>query len=822
MTPEVEIPFQPARVILQDFTGVPAVVDLAAMRNAITSLGGNPEQINPLCPVDLVIDHSIQVDVARTATAYLDNERIEIERNRERFEFLKWGQSAFQNLKIVPPGSGIVHQVNMEYLARVVFDNNGLLYPDSVVGTDSHTTMINGLGVVGWGVGGIEAEAVMLGQPISMVLPEVIGVKLTGELPKTATATDLVLTLTQLLRKKKVVEKFVEFYGPGVKTLSLPDRATVSNMAPEYGATLSYFPIDEQSVEYLKLTGRDAHKIAVIEHYLRAQGLFRDYTSEAQDPHFTGEVLHLDLATVHPCLAGPKLPQDKVALADMAKDFSACLTAPVGDRGFGLKPEELPATGTLTHEGKEYALKHGSVVIAAITSCTNTSNPSVLIAAGLVARNAVAKGLNTLPFVKTSLSPGSGVVTKYLADSGLDKPLAQIGFTVAGFGCMTCIGNSGELSDEVSKAIKDGNLVAGAVLSGNRNFEGRVHPLTKANYLASPPLVVAYALAGRLDIDFETEPIGHDPQGNSVFLRDIWPAREEIDQLVKKSVTSEMFRSNYATITEGSEMWKALQAETGKTYSWKESTYINHPPFFQGITKEQKPVSDIANAYCLLNLGNNITTDHISPAGNIATVSTAAKWLNSKGVEKKDFNTYGARRGNDLVMSRGTFANIRIKNKLVNNVEGPHTVYVPTNEKQFISDAAEKYIAEGHQLVILAGENYGTGSSRDWAAKGPFLLGVKAVIAQSYERIHRSNLVGMGILPLQFLAGQGADSLGLTGFEKFCINLNGGDLKVAQHVTVTTDSGKSFEVLCRLDTPPELLYFRNGGILQTVLRNLSK
>ena len=798
------------------------MVDLAAMRNAITTLGGNPEQINPLCPVDLVIDHSIQVDVARTGNALEENERIEIERNRERFEFLKWGQSAFENLKIVPPGSGIVHQVNMEYLARVVFDKGGLLYPDSLVGTDSHTTMINGLGVVGWGVGGIEAEAVMLGQPISMVLPEVVGVKLTGELPKTATATDLVLTLTQLLRKRGVVEKFVEFYGPGVGTLTLPDRATVSNMAPEYGATLSYFPVDKQSVEYLRLTGRDAHKVAVIETYLTAQGLFRDFSDESQDPHFTGETLHLDLSTVQPCLAGPKLPQDKVPLTELAKDFTACLTNPTGEKGFGLKPEELGATSKFTQAGVEHTLKHGSIVIAAITSCTNTSNPSVLVAAGLVAQKARARGLSTPGYVKTSLSPGSGVVTKYLAESGLDQPLHQLGFSLVGYGCMTCIGNSGDLSDEVSKAIKDGNLVAGAVLSGNRNFEGRVHPLTKANYLASPPLVVAYALAGRLDIEFETEPIGQDQAGEPVFLRDIWPSREEIDAIVKKNVTAEMFRANYATITEGSARWKELQAETGKTYSWKESTYINHPPFFQGITKELKPVQNIAGAYVLLSFANNITTDHISPAGNIATNSTAAKFLNSKGVQKADFNTYGARRGNDLVMSRGTFANIRIKNKLVNNVEGPHTVHIPTNEKMFISDAAEKYIAEGHQLIILAGENYGTGSSRDWAAKGPFLLGVKAVIAQSFERIHRSNLVGMGILPLQFLPGQGADSLGITGFEKFSIDTHHGDLQVAQKITVTTDSGKSFEVLCRLDTPPELLYYKNGGILQTVLRNLSK
>lgn len=658
------------------------------MRNAIVTLGGKAEQINPLCPVDLVIDHSIQVDVARVPDAYIENERIEIERNKERFEFLKWGQSAFSGLKIVPPGSGIVHQVNMEYLARVVFEKDGVLYPDSVVGTDSHTTMINGLGVVGWGVGGIEAEAVMLGQPISMVLPEVVGVHLTGELPKTANATDLVLTLTQMLRKRKVVEKFVEFYGPGVETLSLQDRATVSNMAPEYGATLSYFPIDSKSINYLKLTGRDDHKVKLIEAYLKAQGFFREFGNAALDPVFTGEVLKLDLSTVQPCVAGPKLPQDKVPLTEVKSDFQKCLVAPVGDRGFGLKPEEINAEAKLTIAGKEYSLRHGAVVIAAITSCTNTSNPGVLVAAGLVAKKAVEKGLNTLPYIKTSLSPGSGTVTKYLNTSGLDKALDQLGFTTAGYGCMTCIGNSGELSDEVSKAIKDGNLVAGAVLSGNRNFEGRVHPLTKANYLASPPLVVAFALAGRLDIDFEKEPIGKDQAGHDVFLKDLWPSKEEVEAIIKTNVTAEMFRETYSKVTEGSQMWRDLQSESGNLYSWKQSTYINHPPFFKGITKEPQPRKNIENAYCLLNLGNNITTDHISPAGNIATVSTAAKWLNSHGVDKKDFNTYGARRGNDLVMTRGTFANIRIKNKLVNNVEGPHTMHVPTNEKMFISDVS--------------------------------------------------------------------------------------------------------------------------------------
>lgn len=684
--PEVEIPFRPARVLLQDFTGVPAVVDLAAMRNAIVDLGGKPEQINPLCPVDLVIDHSVQVDVARTKDAYVQNEKIEMERNKERFEFLKWGQSAFKGLKIVPPGSGIVHQVNMEYLARVVFSDEGMLYPDSVVGTDSHTTMINGLGVVGWGVGGIEAEAVMLGQPISMVLPEVVGVYLTGSLPKTSTATDLVLTLTQMLRKRKVVEKFVEFYGPGVQTLSVADRATISNMAPEYGATLSFFPIDGQTMDYLKLTGRDEHKLRVIEQYLKSEGLFRDYTDASTDPNFSGEIVNLDLSTVEGCLAGPKLPQDKVAVSELKKDFEACLPAPVSNKGFGLKPEEIAKTGKLTFEGKDYPIHHGSVFIAAITSCTNTSNPYVLIAAGLLARNARAKGLNTLPYIKTSLSPGSEVVSMYLKSSGLLTHLEELGFTTAGFGCMTCIGNSGDLVEEAAHAIKESGIIAAAVLSGNRNFEGRVHPLTKANYLASPPLVVAYALAGKMDIDFKTEPLGKDAEGKDVFLEELWPSKEEIVETISKHVTSEMFKKTYATITEGSEMWKNLKSESGMLYSWGPSTYINHPPFFKGTSKDLKAIPDIKDAYCLLNFGDNITTDHISPAGNIATHSPAAQWLNSQGVTKKDFNTFGARRGNDLVMSRGTFANIRIKNKMVNNVEGPHTIHVPSNEKHFISD----------------------------------------------------------------------------------------------------------------------------------------
>ena len=815
---QVEIPFKPARVLLQDFTGVPAVVDLAAMRDAMVSMGGDPEKINPLCPVDLVIDHSVQVDASRSADALAVNEETEFSRNRERFEFLKWGQSALQNFTIVPPGSGIVHQVNLEFLARVVFSHQGLLYPDSLVGTDSHTTMINGAGVLGWGVGGIEAEAVMLGQCVSMVLPEVVGFKLTGQLPVTSTATDLVLTCVRMLRTRGVVGKFVEFFGSGVENLTVADRATVANMAPEYGATMGYFPVDSKTIDFLRVTGRDTDKIAYIEAYLKAQGLFRNYATDS-DPVFTGEVLELDLATVVPCLSGPKRPHDRVALTDMKRDFTTSLTAPVGFKGFGL--QDASQTSEFTYKDHQYTLKNGSVVIASITSCTNTSNPDVMLAAGLLAKNAVEKGLRVAPYIKTSLSPGSKVVTQYFERAGVTEYFNQLGFYLAGYGCMTCIGNSGELDEPVSAAITAKDLVVGAVLSGNRNFEGRVHPLTRANYLASPPLVVAYALAGRVDIDFETEPIG-TVEGRDIYLREIWPSRDHVQSVVNSIITPAMFQENYATITKGTERWNSLQVATGTLYQWSAaSTYIHNPPFFTGLAMELHPVPDINGAYVLLNVGDSITTDHISPAGNISKVSPGARYLTERGVPVKEFNTYGARRGNDEVMARGTFANIRLINKLVDKA-GPQTMHFPTGEKLDIFDASKRYLDASQDLIILAGQEYGSGSSRDWAAKGPFLLGVKAVIAQSFERIHRSNLVGMGILPLQFKAGESAESLGLTGSERFTIPLNGGNLKVGQDVAVTTDSGKTFSVLSRIDTDVEVEYFKNKGILSYVLRKLNR
>lgn len=717
----IEIPFKPARVILQDFTGVPAVVDFAAMRDAMKRLGGDENKINPLCPADLVIDHSIQVDEARTADALDKNEEIEFERNRERFQFLKWGQSAFENFLIVPPGSGIVHQVNLEYLARVVFDTNGVLYPDSVVGTDSHTTMINGLGVVGWGVGGIEAEAVMLGQTVSMVLPEVVGFKLTGELSPHITATDLVLTVVQMLRKRGVVEKFVEFFGKGCSALSLADRATIANMAPEYGATVGYFPVDEKTIDYLKLTARDTHKIDRVRGYLEATGLFRTYEEGAVDPDYSGDILELDLSTVVPCLSGPKRPHDRVEMSKMQQDFNDCLTNPAGFKGFGLTAEEAKKEHTFNFEGTDYTLRNGSVVIAAITSCTNTSNPDVMLAAGLLAKNAVKKGLSVLPYIKTSLSPGSGVVTKYYKLSGVNEYLDQLGFTLAGYGCMTCIGNSGDLKPELHKAVEDSELVVSSVLSGNRNFEGRVHSLTKANYLASPPLVVAYALAGRMNIDFETEPIAQGADGNDVFLRDIWPSREEIQEVTNAVVKPEMFKEIYEKIAQGTDRWNSLDAPTGNLFEWSDaSTYIHNPPFFQSMELDLPKINDITDAYCLLNVGDSITTDHISPAGKIAKNSPAARYLEEKGVTSKDYNTYGARRGNDEVMARGTFANIMLINKLGGG-KGPRTTHVPSGEIVAVFDAATKYMAEGHQTIILAGKEYGSGSSRDWAAKGPYL-----------------------------------------------------------------------------------------------------
>lgn len=813
----IEIPFKPARVVMQDFTGVPAVVDLAAMRDATSRLGGDPRKINPLVPVDLVIDHSVQVDKARSADALEFNSAKEFERNHERFSFLKWGSTAFDGLTIVPPGNGIVHQVNLEYLARSVFNDNGVLYPDSVVGTDSHTTMINGLGVLGWGVGGIEAEAAMLGVPMSMVLPAVVGYKLTGTLAPGATATDLVLTITQNLRKHGVVEKFVEFYGPGVAALSLADRATISNMAPEYGATCGYFPVDEKTIAYLQQTGRDAKQIAWIEAYFKAQHMFGCL---GQGLHFT-EHLELDIGTVVPCVAGPKRPHDRVALTDMKRDFEICMDGKAGFKGFGIPPEKRNATANLTFQGQEYTLTHGSVVIASITSCTNTSNPSVLVAAGLVARKARAIGLRVKPYIKTSLSPGSGVVSHYLSASGLQEDLTALGFDVVGYGCMTCIGNSGELLDGVHEAFEQSGVVASAVLSGNRNFEARVHPITAANYLASPPLVVAYALAGTVDIDLTTAVIGTGKDGQNVFLRDLWPTTEEIEAIVARFVTAETFKAVYSKIKEGNKRWDELKVATGEMFQWDDkSTYIHNPPFFQAMGKELPEPRPITDAYCLLNLGDSVTTDHISPAGNIAKNSPAAKYLTEHGVDKADFNTYGARRGNDLVMARGTFANTRLSNKIVGpGNTGPITIHIPTGEVMPIFDAAERYQKGNQNLIILAGKEYGSGSSRDWAAKGPYLQGVKAVIAESFERIHRSNLVGMGIIPFVFKPGQNAESLGLKGNETFTIDLPA-DLKPGMDVDVRTNTGVTFQAVLRFATPVEITYWRNGGILHFVLRKI--
>ena len=818
---QAEIPFKPARVILQDLTGVPAVVDLAAMRDAMARLGGDPGKINPLVPVDLVIDHSVQVDFARSSDAMEKNQEIEFKRNSERFSFLKWGASEFNNMSIVPPGMGIVHQVNLEYLARVVFNSQGLLYPDSVVGTDSHTTMINAL-AVGWGVGGIEAEAVMLGQCISMVLPEVVGFRLTGKLIAEANATDLVLTVTQMLRKRGVVGKFVEFFGPGCKDLTVADRATVSNMAPEYGATMGFFPVDERSIEYLRQTGREESRIAEIEAYMRAVDLFQTYPEEEQIK-YSGETMELDLGSVQPCVAGPKRPHDKVALKDLKEEFLSGLTAPVSFKSFGIGPNVNEKSEFFFSDGNRYTIGHGSVVLASITSCTNTSNPGVLIGAGLLARKALDKNLSVLPYIKTSLSPGSQVVDAYLRNSGLLADLEKLGFYLAGHGCMTCIGNSGDLDENVSRAISEKDLVVGAVLSGNRNFEGRVHPLTRANYLASPPLVVAFAIAGRLDIDFASEPLGFDMKsGQPVFLRDVWPSKDEITKIESEFVTSTLFKTNYANVLTGTKQWSQLSAPKGSQYSWNEkSTYIHNPPFFSSMQIKPAPIPNISNAYCLLNFGDSITTDHISPAGNISKNSPAGRFLiNNHRIDPVDFNSYGARRGNDLVMARGTFANIRITNKLMGGKVGPQTIHAPSGDVMDTFDAAQRYLEAGHQTIIIAGKEYGSGSSRDWAAKGPKLLGVSAVIAESFERIHRSNLVGMGVLPLEFLSGQTADSLGITGHERFSIDLNHGDLTVGQTLSVTVSSGITFNVTARLDTAVELEYFKHGGSLLYVLRKL--
>jgi aconitate hydratase len=821
------IPFLPARVIMQDFTGVPAIVDLAAMRAAVARLGGDPRKINPLVPVDLVIDHSVQVDFFATADALNRNADIEFQRNRERYEFLKWGQKAFRNFRVVPPMTGIVHQVNLEYLATVVAaraleTGEPALFPDSLVGTDSHTTMINGLGVVGWGVGGIEAEAVMLGQPMDMLLPDVIGFRLHGRLREGVTATDLVLTVTQMLRKKGVVDKFVEFYGEGLDTMSLTDRATIGNMAPEYGATMGFFPVDQETLRYMRLTGRPADVVRRTEAYLRAQGLFRD--ASTPEPEFT-DTLELDLASVVPSLAGPKRPQDRIPMSELKETFEKTLSAPVKDRGFELKPEALNAEATFGTNGGSMKMKHGAVVIAAITSCTNTSNPSVMLGAGLLAKKAVEKGLQVKPYVKTSLAPGSRVVTEYLKRAGLLDPLAALGFNVIAYGCTTCIGNSGPLSTEVSKAVTGGDLVAAAVLSGNRNFEGRIHQLVKANFLASPPLVVAYALAGTVDIDLDKEPLGTGSDGQPVYLRDLWPTQKEITDAIASSVDVKMFEDRYGSVFEGPEMWQAINVSGGDLYEWDEaSTYIHHPPYFQHLTTQVPSVSNIHAARVLAMFRDSITTDHISPAGNIASDSPAGKYLQSRGVQPKDFNSYGSRRGNDLVMARGTFANIRIKNLLVEPKEGNWTRHFPDGKELSIYDAAMLYQQEGVPSIILAGKEYGTGSSRDWAAKGPLLQGVKAVIAESFERIHRSNLVGMGILPLRFVDGQNVELLGLKGDEVFDITGLSEDMAPQSMVTVkaTRPDGSvvEFKGQALLNTDVEVNYYRNGGILHTVLRHL--
>ena len=821
---DVELPYMPARVILQDFTGVPAVVDLAAMRTAVKRLGGDAKRINPLVPVDLVVDHSVQVDVFGSPDALQRNAEIEFERNGERYEFLRWGQKAFSRFGVVPPATGIVHQVNLEYLAsgvvRAPQNGDTIAYPDTLVGTDSHTTMINGLGVLGWGVGGIEAEAVMLGQPLYMVTPQVVGMKLTGKLREGVTATDLVLTVTQILRKKGVVEKFVEFYGPGLSQMSLADRATIANMAPEYGATCGFFPIDDETLRYLARTGRKADQVQLVERYAKEQGLFR--TDASPDPIFSDTVA-LDLATVEPSLAGPKRPQDRVSLADMKSAFRKALTAPVKERGFGLADADLGRSASIEFKGQKPELKHGAVVIAAITSCTNTSNPSVLLGAGLVARKANERGLTVPTYVKTSLAPGSKVVTEYLAKSGLLPELEKLGFHIVGYGCTTCIGNSGPLPEPVAKGVTDGKLVVSAVLSGNRNFEGRVNPHVKANYLASPPLVVAYALAGSTDVDLTNEPIGKDKAGKDVKLADIWPTQQEIAAL-ESQINAEMFQKTYANVFDGNPSWNAVKAPEGDLFVWNEdSTYIQNPPFFTTLSLDPTPLSDIRGARVLALLGDSVTTDHISPAGDIAESSPAGRYLKSKGVSKADFNSYGSRRGNDRVMVRGTFANIRLKNLMVPGVEGGVTVHVPSGERLDIYDAAERYRAEATPLMVIAGKEYGSGSSRDWAAKGTLLLGVRAVLAESYERIHRSNLVGMGVLPLQFKAGENAESLGLTGTETLDVTGIAGELKSRQEVTISVDGGKrSFQAIARLDTPVEINYYRNGGILQTVLRKMLK
>ncbi|MCT1366668.1 aconitate hydratase AcnA [uncultured Kocuria sp.] len=860
--PDTEIQFTPARVIMQDFTGVPCVVDLATMREAVKDLGGDPGKINPLAPAELVIDHSVQIDSFGNKDAIERNMDIEYERNGERYQFLRWGQTAFEDFKVVPPGMGIVHQVNIEYLARTVMSRevNGVLraYPDTLVGTDSHTTMVNGLGVLGWGVGGIEAEAAMLGQPVSMLIPKVVGFKLTGKIPAGSTATDVVLTITQMLREQGVVGKFVEFYGEGVGEVPLANRATIGNMSPEFGSTAAIFPIDDVTLDYLRLTGRSEDQVALVEKYTKEQGLWHDPSNEVE----YSEYLELDLSTVVPSIAGPKRPQDRIELTNAKQQFRADLNnyvngkqSEAGDESFPAsdapaatasnkeqeeqRPRRVSAAASASGrqsnpidvdmpDGREFELDHGAVAIASITSCTNTSNPSVMMAAGVLARNAAAKGLKAKPWVKTSIAPGSKVVTDYYEKAGLLPELEKVGFYIVGYGCTTCIGNSGPLEDEVSQAVSDNDLSVTSVLSGNRNFEGRINPDVKMNYLASPPLVIAYSLAGSMDFDFENDALGQDADGNDVFLRDIWPDPTEVQSIIDDSVSTDQYSTEYGTIFDGDERWQNLNTPTGDTFEWDEkSTYVRKPPYFEGMTMNPDPVEDVQGARVLLKLGDSVTTDHISPAGSFKSDTPAGRYLTENGVERKDFNSYGSRRGNHEVMIRGTFANIRIKNELLDGVEGGFTRdFTKGGEQAAVYDAAQNYAAEGTPLVVLGGKEYGTGSSRDWAAKGTRLLGVKAVIAESFERIHRSNLIGMGVLPLQFPQGESHSSLGLDGTETFSITgvteINEGKTPKTVHVTATSEDGKTteFDADVRIDTPGEREYFRNGGILQYVLRNL--